>query len=183
MGLSINKKIAGIAVAGVVALSGAGAVAWAETGGPGGTTSPPSTTAPAAGAPAPASKHGAAKAGAKGADPLHDADHGSVDIKVDGNWVTVNFDRGQVTDVAADHITLARPDGKSVTLQLKPDTQYHGVTSSSDIQKDKAAVVLSNADGSARQVAVTDKAAKTGKGGHHGGAPAPSQPAPTTTVG
>jgi hypothetical protein len=179
MGLSMGKKIAGVAVAGAVVLSGAGAVAWADSGS--GSSSGPASasTVPAPAGPAPASRHGGARAGGKGANLLKLADHGTLDVKVADKWVTVDFDRGQVTDVAADHVTLARPDGKSVTLKLTPDTRYRGVATWSDLQKDKPAAVVSNADGTARQVVQADKAAKAGAGG----APAAGQPAPTTTLG
>lgn len=180
MGLSMGKKIAGFAVAGAVVLGGAGAVAWADNAsGTGSPSTAPAAGAPAAGAPAPAAKHGGTKAGGKGGDALRLADHGTLDVKIEDKWVTVNFDRGQVTDVAADHITLARPDGKSVTLKLTPDTKYRGVASWSDINKDKPAVVVSNGDGTARQVVQSNKPAKAGPGG----APTPNQPAPTTTLG
>jgi hypothetical protein len=145
MAISIGTKIAGAALAGTLAL-GAGAVAWAADGS--GTT-PAQTSTPAAG-------KAAGKAGA-GLGILRRADHGDAEIKVKGTngaaatWVTVTFDRGQVSSVAADHITLARPDGQSVTLKIDGNTKYHGVTSWQQVKTNEPAVVISRA-GTATQI-------------------------------
>lgn len=140
MKLSFGKKIAGLAVAGVV-MAGAGTMAWADSNGSPAAT--PTTKAPAAAAKA------TDKAAGKGLAILRRADHGDVEVKVkDGGsgtpaWKTVSFDKGQVTDVAADHITLARPDGKSVRLTINASTKYKGITSWQEVAKSKGAIVIS----------------------------------------
>ncbi len=151
MKLSLGKKVAGLAVAGAV-LTGAGTVAWAQTS--------PSTSSPASSAPAAAGKasgkagkasgKASAQAAGKGLALLKRADHGEVEVRVKGTgtataatWKTVTFDRGQVSDVAGDHITLARPDGQSVTLTIGADTKFRGVTSAQQVQKAKGAIVVS----------------------------------------
>jgi hypothetical protein len=136
MKFSIGKKIAAFAVAGVV-LVGAGTVAFAQTS-PG-----PTTTAPAASATTPGKATG--KAMGQGLALLKRADHGDIEVKVKGGtWKTVTFDRGQVGAVAADQITLARPDGKSVTLTINAATKFRGVTSWQQVTKAQGAVVVSD---------------------------------------
>jgi len=161
MKLHVGKKVAGIAVAGAVVLGGAGAAAWADTTGGG--------RAPSIGNPPAATAHPRL---ARLRSILAAADHGSLEIKdQNGTWITVGFDRGRVTDVATDHVTLARPDGQSVTLKLTPDTRYRGVTGEADVRTGNGAVVVSNADGTARLVAQRDKASTPP-------AAAPSAPTP-----
>jgi len=160
MQLNLGRKAAALAVAGVV-MAGAGAVAWADSNGgssaaPVAPSNAPATTPPVKGAGQAAGGKGTAAgkaAGGGGLGILRAADHGDVDIKVKatGAWQTVTFDRGQVTDVAADHITLARPDGKSVTLTISASTRYRGVTSWQTVTKSKGAVVIS-ANGSATAI-------------------------------
>lgn len=163
MAISMGKKVAGFALAGAALMGGAGAMAWAENGTTG-TTATPAADLAAVGLPA------GAKAAAGGAPlgALRRADHGSIDVKDGDQWVTVVFDRGRVSDVAADHITLARPDGKSVTLKLTADTKYRGATSASDVQKDQPALVVSNSDGTARLVAQPKPGARGAGGGGAG---------------
>lgn len=59
-------------------------------------------------------------------------------IKADGTKDAFVVDRGKVTAESASSVTLARKDGKSVTLGLNADTKVRG-----DIQVDKGAVVFS----------------------------------------
>lgn len=155
MHLSRTNKLAGAAVVGALVLGAGGAAAWADSSA--GTTTPAATAATAPAATAPAATPPAAAKHPKARALLARVDHGVLEIKDAGGWVTVDFDRGKVTDVAADHITLARPDGQSVTLKLTPTTTYHGVTSETQIQTGKGAVVISNPDGTARQVAQAAK--------------------------
>lgn len=153
MAISIGTKIASAALAGTLAL-GAGAVAWAAEGS--GTSPAPSSTPAASNATGAAGTKAAGKAGA-GLGLLRRADHGDVEVKVKGangaapTWATVTFDRGQVSSIAADHITLARPDGQSVTLKIDGTTKYHGVTSWQQVQTNQPAVVISRA-GTATQI-------------------------------
>jgi hypothetical protein len=153
MSFSLSKKLAGVAVAAAV-LGGAGAVAWADSS----TTTPPATTPPATTAPAATTNAKPAKAHQAGgfAGILHRADHGVIEVKIrdDGGhatWQTVTFDRGKVSTVTQDSITLARPDGQSVTLKLADSTRYHGVTGWRDLKTQKGAIVISR-DGTATQV-------------------------------
>jgi hypothetical protein len=142
--ISFGKKLAGAALAGAVAL-GAGTAAMAASGG--GAASP---TAPASGT-LTAKAAGAAGAKVKGAGILRRADHGDIEVQVKAAkgapkaWETITFDKGNVTDVAADHISVARPDGQSVTLKIDATTKFHGVTDVAGMQKDKPAIVLSKA--------------------------------------
>jgi hypothetical protein len=151
MSFSLSKKLAGVAVAAAV-LGGAGAVAWADSS----TTTPPatapSTTPPATTNAKPAKAH--RPGGFAGI--LHRADHGVIEVKIrdDGGratWQTVTFDRGKVSTVTQDSITLARPDGQSVTLKLADSTRYHGVTGWPALKTQKGAIVISR-DGTATQV-------------------------------
>ena len=59
-------------------------------------------------------------------------------IKADGTKDAFVVDRGKVTAESASSVTLARKDGKSVTLGLGADTKVRG-----DIQVEKGAVVFS----------------------------------------
>jgi hypothetical protein len=150
MKLSFGKKIASLAVVGVV-LAGAGTVAWADSNS-GASTAPTSTAAPVAATAAPA------KASRRGLALLRRADHGVVEIKVKGTttgtatWQTVTFDRGKVSKVTAGQITLARPDGTSVTLTINAGTNYKGVTSWQQVATAKGAVVVSE-NGAATTIA------------------------------
>ncbi len=147
MAISFGKKLAGAALAGAVAL-GAGTAAMAAGG-----AVAASSTAPASGALSvkAAGAAGAAGAKVKGAGILRRADHGDIEVQVKAakgapkTWETITFDKGNVTDVAADHITVARPDGQSATLKIDATTKFHGVTAVADVQKDKPVIVLSKA--------------------------------------
>jgi hypothetical protein len=156
MKLSFGKKIAGLAVVGAV-LAGAGTVAWADTNSGASTA----TAAPVAATAAPA------KAGRRGLAILRRADHGIVEIKVKGvatgtatgtaaagtaTWQTVTFDRGKVSNVTGSQITLARPDGTSVTLTINAGTTYKGVASWQQVTTAKGAIVVSE-NGTATTIA------------------------------
>ena len=175
MKLSFGTKVAGLALAGTV-LAGAGTMAWADnTGGAGASSGAAATSAPAATS-AKATATAAAQASGRGLALLRRADHGDVEVRVKGTsgtptWKTVTFDRGQVTDVAADHITLARPDGKSVTLKINGDTKYKGITSWQQVTKAQGAIVISE-NGNA--TVILQKAPGTAKPA----APKPASPPP-----
>lgn len=164
MKISFGKKIAGLAVAGAV-IAGAGTVAWAANNGASATNSTlMSASALASAAVTPAAATQATGKAAKadkggGLAVLRRADHGDLEIRVKGSggntaatWETVTFDRGKVTSVAADHITLARPDGKSTTLTINASTKYKGVTSWQQVTTSKGAVVISE-NGTATTIA------------------------------
>ena len=146
--LSFRQKIAAVAVAGAVVLGAGGAVAWAQTGGDGGSAT---TTAPGAAAPAPADVPARARR------PLaRRAVHGDVVVKAkDGTYVTVTFDRGTVTAASATSVTLLRPDtSQPVTLTVDASTKVHGVASAADLKVGQPAVVVSRS-GTATQSPAT----------------------------
>lgn len=156
MKMSLGTKIAGTAVAGLV-LVGGGTAAWAAGGG----GSSRSASTPAAVA-MPAAAPG--KAAGRAAAIFRRADHGTLEIRVKGangataTWRTLTFDRGKVSAVSASQITVARPDGQSVTLQIGPNTTYRGISSWQEIVKAKGAIVMSQ-DGTATTIAQRKAAA------------------------
>jgi hypothetical protein len=64
-------------------------------------------------------------------------------VKVHGQWVTYDLDRGSVSAVSPASITLARPDGQSVTFSIGPSTRFRGVDSEAAIQVHQPALVIS----------------------------------------
>jgi hypothetical protein len=75
---------------------------------------------------------------------LRRTDHATLEVKVQGHWVTYTLDRGKVSAISPTSITLARPDGQSVTETITPNTKYRGVASESGVQLNKSAIVLSD---------------------------------------
>lgn len=128
-----------VAGVGALAVVAAGGTAYAATGSSGGSGTP--------GPAAVAHQHPRAHARAL----LRRADHATIELKVKGQWVTYTLDRGTVTAVSPTSITLARPDGQSVTDTLTPQTRYRGVTSESAIETSRPALVISE-NGSALRV-------------------------------
>lgn len=121
---------------GVLAALGIGGTAYAAT-----------SSSPAA-PPAGGSSTAAIQPAARAAHPyirslLRRADHASIELKVKGQWVTYDVDRGTVTAVSPTSITLARPDGQSVTEAISPATRFRGVSSESGIQLHRPALVVS----------------------------------------
>lgn len=175
MKLSLGKKIAAVGVAGAV-LVGAGTVAWADSNSG---SSPAPASTPAAATPATAT----GKAAQKHAGIFDRADHGTIEIKMKAattgtaTWQTVTFDRGQVSAATAGQITLARPDGQSVTLTIGPNTKWQGVTSEAQIVTGKGALVVSE-DGTAliirQRVASAAGASGSATSGSPAAAPAPA---------
>lgn len=129
-----------VAGVGALAVVAAGGTAYAATGSSGGS-----------GTPGPAAAAQPASGRAHARSLLRRADHATVELKVKGQWVTYTLDRGTVTAVSPTSITLARPDGQSVTDTLTPQTRYRGVTSETAIQTGRPALVISDA-GSALRV-------------------------------
>lgn len=95
--------------------------------------------------------------GPLGLVPLGRAVHGTVTVP-DGNggWHEVTFDKGTV-DEATDgsRVVLDRPDGQTVTVELSPETGYHGVADAAGLVDGRAALVVSQ-DGEALHVAQRD---------------------------
>jgi hypothetical protein len=135
---TFSKKVLGAALAGFVVLA-VGAAAWAQT--TDGTGSSSGTAS-------------ANRRGHPGLAILRRADHGTLDVKDKaGTWVTVTFDRGQVTAADAGSVTLQRPDGQTVTAKLTADTKYKGISSASAIAVGKPAIVVDDRGGNALLVA------------------------------
>ena len=111
-----KRRVAAAVIVGGTVVAGGGAAAYAAS-----TSSTPSNP-PAAGTPS--SPSGVASA--RHRSVLDRADHASVEVRRQGHWVTITIDRGNVTAVSATSITLARPDGQSVTIALEPTTRYRG---------------------------------------------------------
>jgi hypothetical protein len=137
--ISTRKKLAALGVASAVVLGTGGAVAWAQTGGSGDTTTTPAASADHGGRRIrPLARHGV---------------HGDIIVKdKTGAYVTVTFDRGSVTAASATAVTLDRPDGQSVTLAVTADTKVHGAASAAELTVGKPAVVVSRS-GTATQIA------------------------------
>lgn len=125
---------AAIAAFGLAASLGVGGAAYAAT-----SSSPSHATAATAVSSQPATGGGARRA--KGIYAR--ADHATIEVRQKGQWVTYELDRGKVTAVSPTSITLARPDGQSVTEAIDSNTKYKGVASEADIQTGRPALVVS----------------------------------------
>lgn len=132
---STRTRIAAVAVA--AAASGAGfAGVSAVTAGPATASSLPATTV------------SSVTAGHHHAHPwigrlLARTDHATVEVKRHGTWVTLELDRGKVTAASATSVTLARPDGTSVTIAITPSTKVRGVSSAAALVIGHGARVVS----------------------------------------
>lgn len=95
--------------------------------------------------------------------------HGSVIVKgKDGTWQTVDFDKGKLTKSAdGSTVTVARPDGHSVTLRVTPDTKFRGIDGVGTLRADKPGLVVSK-DGKAIMIAQRDGNSQ-GRPGVHAG--------------
>ncbi len=132
---------------GAVALAGLGTSAYAATSSSS-TSSPSSATSSPASHSSTASHSSAAstRAGATGdklGRLLARADEATFELKVKGNWVVYDIDRGKVSVVSASSITLALPDGKSVTESITSATKFEGVASESAVSVGHRALVTS----------------------------------------
>ena len=97
------------------------------------------------------------KGGAKGI--LGRAVHGTFTVKgKDGQYKTVNYDRGTESSSDGTKLTIARPDGPSVTVTLTKDTKFKGVSDAAGLQTGRPTVVVSDKDGNALMVGQRDKA-------------------------
>jgi len=137
-----RKALVGSAV--LVAGLGIACAAWAES-----TPAPASGTL--AGAPALVASTGSTGAGPAAARPggrrlgrlLRHSDHATIEVDRQGQWVTYSVDRGKVTAASPTSITLARPDGQSVTLAIDGSTKFRGVASASSVRTGQPALVVS----------------------------------------
>ncbi len=125
------KHLIAAAMAGGFMLAAGGATAYAASNPP----SSPATTPSAA----PTAKAGAHRG------LLPRTDHASLEVRQGGKWVTVDVDRGNVTAASTGSITLSRPDGQSVTLQISSSTKFRGkeATSAGALKTGVRAVVIS----------------------------------------
>jgi hypothetical protein len=125
---NLKRNVAFVSIA-VLGVTGIGGAAYAAT--------PATTTAPAAKAAHSKAAHHRARS------LLSRADRATVEVKVKGAWVTYAIDRGKVTAVTATSVTLALPDGQSVTEAIASTTKFSGVSSASAVTVGQPAVVVS----------------------------------------
>jgi hypothetical protein len=69
----------------------------------------------------------------------------------EGQWETIQVDRGKVTAVSAETISLQRPDGPTVTLKVVAATRLQGAEKVTDLVVGRQVVVVS-AGGEARSI-------------------------------
>jgi hypothetical protein len=141
-----------LAVGAAAALVGGVAAAWASSAGVGPGAATGSGASATARLEATASPPGGAASARATGSLLARADHGSLEVRVKGQWVTFTLDAGKVTSVSGSSITLARPDGQNVTEAITSGTRFKGVTSPTAIVVGKRARVISQ-NGVAVQVA------------------------------
>lgn len=138
-----SRKAAAGAAGLAVALGAGGAAAWAAVSSdPSASGQVAAATTAATPTPAGSSARHAGRAG-KARSLLNRSDHITFEVKVRGHWVTYDLDRGTVSSISATSITLARPDGQSVTEAINPSTHFVGVRSESSVVVDKKAAVVS----------------------------------------
>lgn len=104
----------------IAAGAAAGAMVAAATGVTAGAAPLPSSPSPT-----PTATPGAHSA-AKHRGLLSRTDHATIEVRKNGKWVTETVDRGNVTAASGSSITLARPDGQSVTIAISSSTKFHG---------------------------------------------------------
>ncbi|MEV0290586.1 MULTISPECIES: hypothetical protein [unclassified Kribbella] len=154
-------RAAGTAAA-VVVLSVAGGVAWASSGAdPTPTPSPsasPSTTPDKPNEPGKGGLH-------RGQFGLGGALHGEFVVKKDdGSYQTVATQRGEVTAVSKESITVKSEDGYSRTYTLTEDTLVNAARDGIDDVKtgNKVSVLAVVADGKATATSVNDGTVREG---------------------
>ena len=162
---AMTKKLAAGAL-GVVAAAGIGGAVWTVTSGPASSSgqvpaalsSTASTVAPAAGTDPAAGSRSRARG------LLRRTDHATAEVKVQGQWVTYDLDRGNVTAISPASITLLRPDGQSVTLTINSSTKYGPSQSEATISTGRPATVISK-DGIALRIRQGRGQASSGSAG------------------
>ncbi|MEI8408960.1 MULTISPECIES: hypothetical protein [unclassified Kribbella] len=150
-------RVAGTAAA-VVATTVAGGVAWATTSAdptpsPSASPSTPSTT------PDKPDKPGKGGPGHRGQFMLGGALHGEFVVKKeDGTYQTVATQRGEVTEVSKESITVKSEDGYSRTYTLTEDTLVNAARDGIDDVKtgNSVTVFAVAADGKATATSVND---------------------------
>lgn len=71
--------------------------------------------------------------------------------RTQGQWETIQVDRGKVIAVSADSISLQRPDGPTVTLKVVATTKVKGAEKVTDLAAGRQVAVVS-AGGEARSI-------------------------------
>lgn len=75
--------------------------------------------------------------------------HGDLIVRTqDGGFETVAYDRGEQKSRSATRLTIVRPDGVEVTVELTGDTRYKGVDGPDPLEDGRPTVVVSK-DGKA----------------------------------
>jgi hypothetical protein len=145
-----RHRIAAAVTAGAIALGGgSAAIIAATTSASAGTASLSAVTKPATTKPATTKPTARAKGHHRGL--LARTDHATIELKVKGQWVTYDLDRGKITSVSSTSISLARPDGQSVTLGIASSTHFGHKGSASALKTGVEATVTSE-NGTARRV-------------------------------
>jgi len=104
----------------------------------------------------------AAKAGGRAGGPgvLKGAIHGDLLLRGEnGTTRTVTFDRGKITAISAGSITIARPDGVSVSKNLTDQTVFNG-TPRDQLKAEMGVIVVSSGDTAERVLSKGAKAEK-----------------------
>ena len=81
---------------------------------------------------------------------LRRAVHGDLIVRGKNGFENVTLDRGKLSsvDVDGNHLTIARPDGPSVTVTLTDSTRYRGVAGKDALVVGKPTIIVSK-DGNA----------------------------------
>jgi hypothetical protein len=170
----MTKKLAAGAL-GVIAAAGIGGTVWAVASGPASATGQvPAALSSTASPVTPSTGTGArSRAGARGL--LGRTDHATAEVRVQGQWVTYDLDRGTVTSVSPTSLTLLRPDGQSVTFTINSSTRYGRSQSEATIATGRPAAVISK-DGAAVRIRQGTADASAGSAGQASTGTAGSSP-------
>jgi hypothetical protein len=149
-----RHRIAAVVTAATLTLGGGAAAVVAATapgtaGAVSGSAALSAATVPTGSA---ATGHAASRAGrAARRRLLARTDHATIELKMKGQWVTIDLDRGRVTSVSPTAISLARPDGHSVTLAIDSATKFGHHATVSTLKTGVEAIVTSE-NGTARRI-------------------------------
>jgi hypothetical protein len=150
--ITTKQKVVGAAVGVVAVVSGSTAAVWAATSS---SATPSATSAAASSSSTPAVT--VPDHLGKRLQRLTHVIHGEFEVKdKSGQIVTLDADTGTLTQATAASVTVARQDGKTVTIELSSTTRYGKGHTESNLQTGKGVLVLSKA-GTA--VAVLQRAA------------------------
>lgn len=83
---------------------------------------------------------------------LGHAVHGQLIVRTkDGAFEEVTFDRGTLTSVEGDTLTITRPDDKTVKVTVNDATKFHGAANTGELKTGRPIMVVSK-DGVATRV-------------------------------